>query len=100
MTTPTLSATNLLKYIQVQLAAETLFGYDANESNQEPGIPTNTSGLDVFTETMLKNGNQHASKFNAFDAKTFAEQWKVIDHLPNTKSGFSGTLFIESVSRC
>ena len=25
--------------------------------------------------------------------KTFAEQWKVIDHLPNTKSGFSGTPF-------
>ena len=72
-----------LKYANLQMAAEAFLIDD--------------QGRQLFSgpllEAALIKGNKHASKFTETQAKDFATRYKVIAHIPNTGSGFSGTLF-------
>lgn len=52
-----------------------------------------TSYSDGELELKLKEGNHHASLFTPTQAKSFAEQWIVVDQRENSNTGFSGTLF-------
>lgn len=75
-----------LRYANLQMAAESRF----NLSLESPvrSISTEMSSL------TLTDGNGRASKFPAALADKFLDQgWIVIEHLSNTESGFSGTLF-------
>ncbi|WP_269531361.1 hypothetical protein [Chitinimonas sp. BJYL2] len=90
MTTKNIAYADLLKYIQLQLAAEALFGRDAVESpGREPGDLFNGA----IATSVLEKGNRHASKFTKTQAEQFASQWTVVEHISNTTTGFSGTLF-------
>lgn len=85
---PTIAET--LKYANLQMAAEALYGFDANATpNQQPGaLFTNP-----ITATILTTGNRHASKFTQTEAEKFVAQYEVVEHISDTKTGFSGTLF-------
>ena len=76
-----------LKYANLQMAAESLFGI----------LPTNaagfTKGAGSMTEVTLTDGNKRSSKFTTTQAKEFASLWEVVEHISNTPTGFSGTLF-------
>jgi hypothetical protein len=80
-----------LKFANLQMAAESLFGFNATPpgTNLTPGATSNLP-LDPLR---LEQGNLHASKFTATEATKFVEQWKVVEHISNTPTGFSGTLF-------
>ncbi|MBL0207396.1 MAG: hypothetical protein IPP84_05305 [Propionivibrio sp.] len=72
------------------MAAEALYGYDANKDPlQTPG--QTYSG--IINPTILTTGNRHASKFTPTEAEKFVGQWEVVEHLSDTSTGFSGTLF-------
>lgn len=68
----------ILQYANLQMAAEAL--------------------LDTIPEVgllkALTNGNNRSSKFTTTQADQFiADGWTVLDHQPDTSTGFSGTLF-------
>ena len=94
MTIPSIS--RLLDYARVQMAAEALYRFDSREQEESGegllklGDTSFDSGL--ITEKILTDGNGHPSKFTATDAKAFAQEWEVVEHISNTGSGFSGTL--------
>ncbi|MBL8422569.1 MAG: hypothetical protein JNK06_03535, partial [Candidatus Accumulibacter phosphatis] len=89
--TPTISET--LRYANLQMAAEALYRFDANETPlQAPAEKRNDIPLTVEN---LTTGNRHASKFPQLEAEKFATRWTVVEHLSNTTTGFSGTLFKE-----
>ena len=52
-------------------------------------------------DTILKDGNNHTSILTAPQLKEFMENWEVVAYLPNTTTGFSGTLFeaLEDIPR-
>lgn len=88
MMTPTVADT--LKYANLQMAAEALYRFDANTTpDQTPGQPY----VGAIDPAFLTTGNRHASKFTPTEAAKFAAQWEVVEHISNTKTGFSGTLF-------
>lgn len=72
-----------LKYAKLQLAAEAFL--------------INENGVKLYSDDALSgaliDGNKHSSKFTKTQATEFAAQYTVIDHQPNTGTGFSGTLF-------
>ncbi len=76
-----------LKYANLQMAAESLFGITASDS---PGSTSTT--MDVAS---LQSGNGRASLFTSSQATNFlsVEGWTVVEHKSNTATGFSGTLF-------
>ena len=74
-----------LKYANVQMAAEALY----DRQNQPP--ETKFSG--TISEKFLTDGNNRASRFTATQAAEFSKDWTVVEHISNTKTGFSGTLF-------
>ncbi|MFY7942374.1 MAG: hemolysin-type protein, partial [Burkholderiaceae bacterium] len=74
-----------LKYANLQMAAEALFV----PNGQKP--ETTFSGN--IEESTLTIGNKHASVFTTTQATQFAKDWEVVEHISNTKTGFSGTLF-------
>ncbi len=74
-----------LKYANLQMAAEALFGQKTN--------PPESKYSGSITTEILTDGNDHASKFTTTQATEFAKEWKVVEHISNTKTGFSGTLF-------
>jgi Ca2+-binding RTX toxin-like protein len=76
-----------LKYANLQMAAESLFGV---LPGSEPGLPRYSTSMD---EATLQVGNKHASRFTPTQAEQFATEWKVLEHRSNYKTGFSGTLF-------
>ncbi len=77
-----------LKYANLQMAAESLFGILPTDS---PGTITAPSSM---TLPSLGQGNTRASKFSTVAAEQFlADGWKVVEHKSNTVTGFSGTLF-------
>ena len=49
----------------------------------------------------MKDGNNHTSILTAPQIKEFMENWEVVAYLPNTTTGFSGTLFeaLEDIPR-
>jgi hypothetical protein len=78
MTTPT--TTDLLKYVDLQMAAEA-FLVDATGAFV-PNLPK-----------ALTDGNELVSRFTQTQAKEFLKHWRVVTQMPNTKTGFSGTVF-------
>lgn len=52
----------------------------------------NDSGGQIIDRRDLEN-HLRASSFSAKQAEQFASHWQVVHHLPNTESGFSGTVF-------
>ena len=93
MPTPTIAET--LKFANLQMAAEALYGLVAatTESNQPPPALRPGQPIDgLIDPAWLTTGNLHASKFTSTEAAKFAEQWTVVEHISNTTTGFSGTL--------
>ncbi|MDO8789725.1 MAG: hypothetical protein Q7J42_16745, partial [Sulfuritalea sp.] len=80
-----------LKFANLQVAAEALYNFNATP----PG--TNLTPSAIFAndipEGILTTGNLHNSKFTVTEATKFAAQWTVVEHISNTSTGFSGTLF-------
>lgn len=93
------SIADYLNYANLQMAAESLFGFDATP----PGTvltPADKVGNDRNTTANLIAGNRHASKFaNETEARKFTDQWTVVEHISNTTTGFSGTLFMNKDTR-
>jgi len=90
------SIPEMLKYATLQMATEALYGFNAKtRPNQAPGdLLSNTGHFnDPLTADILTTGNEHASRFAPAEAEKFVKDWIVIDHLSNTTTGFSGTLF-------
>lgn len=77
MTAPTTA--ELLKFANVQMAAEALYGFDATVSNVVLTPGDTRSGLPI-DPSWLTLGNHHASKFTATQATEFASQWEVVEH--------------------
>jgi Ca2+-binding RTX toxin-like protein len=69
----------LLKYINVQMAAETIF-------------PVGFTG-GAINDAWLTRGNERNSRFPSALAQQFAAKYEVVAHQKNTPTGFSGTLF-------
>ena len=78
MATPT--TTDLLKYAELQMAAEAFLIEDNGEL-----------ASDVTKALVL--GNKHASHFTSPEAEKFLKHWRILDQQANTETGFSGTLF-------
>jgi hypothetical protein len=70
---------DLQTFANVQMAAEAIY---PNGFTTGPILPS-----------YLTTGNRRNSKFPVKLAAQFAIEWEIIDHLPNTGTGFSGTLF-------
>ncbi len=68
MTTPT--TTEILKYSELQMAAEAFF----RTTNDSPLQTDRTRLIEA-----LVAGNNHASKFTQTQAEHFADHWRVID---------------------
>jgi hypothetical protein len=82
------NVTNLLKYANVQMAAESMFGVNPS------GSAGTTTGASSMNQDSLTRGNVHTSKFTDAQATQFmADGWIVLEHKANTSTGFSGTLF-------
>ena len=85
------TATELLTYANLQIAAEALYG----KLESAVGNPSNLieNGITILNEASLIDGNKHTSKFTTTQAAEFVKDWTILSHLPNTSTGFSGTLF-------
>jgi hypothetical protein len=82
------NVTTYLKYANLQMAAESLFGVVLAD------IPGTVKGPGSLTETSLVTGNNRASKFTATGAQQFLTDGRtLVEHKSNTSTGFSGTLF-------
>ena len=92
MADPTIA--DYMKYADLQMAAEALYDFNAkkNATTLVPGKQLSDEPVPI-DEKWLTDGNLHASRFTATDAKNFAAEWTVVDHISNTATGFSGTLF-------
>ena len=92
------TATELLVFANLQIAAEALYG-QLEKSSIDTTIIDRTNYLSEqgdsinSGEELLNIGNKHASRFTITQAEEFVKQWKIVSHLSNTTSGFSGTLF-------
>ncbi len=100
MSVPTIA--DMLKYANLQMATEALYNFRAKATpNQLPGEITTTIGhfSGDIDPNWLTLGNEHASRFAPTEAATFVAQWIVVDHLSNTTTGFSGTLFYNEAEK-
>ncbi len=100
MATPTIA--EMLKYADLQMAAEALYTFNAKlYPNQDPGSLTNSvvGHSNTLTTEILTDGNLHASRFTQPQAENFIKQWTVVDHISNTTTGFSGTLFYNEAEK-
>jgi Ca2+-binding RTX toxin-like protein len=88
-----LTNTDYLKFANLQMAAESLYGENALKRNDlVPG--TRIASIELTSENLVV-GNERASRF-APSQVAFSgldKDWRVVEHLSNTKTGFSGTLF-------
>jgi hypothetical protein len=77
-----------LRFANIQMAAESLFGI-------QPGLgPGATASIDSMTNISLLDGNRRSSIFTKSQAEAFlADGWQALEHISNTTTGFSGTLF-------
>lgn len=89
------SIADYLKYANLQMAAEALYGFDATVSGAVLTPGQRTTPNSAIAAGNLKTGNEHASKFTATEATLsgLTDKWIVVEHESNTTTGFSGTLF-------
>ncbi len=85
MATPTIA--EYLKYANLQMAAEAFI------RDEITGILAKDADE---VKARLIAGNNHASRFTETEATKFVGEWRVLDQRANTKTGFSGTLFINT----
>lgn len=78
-----LTVADYLKYANLQMAAEAFL------VDESTGLLK--TGQQLLDALLL--GNNYASRFTAAQAADFLDQWEVVAQCPNTKTGFSGTLF-------
>ena len=76
-----------LEFSNLQIASEAFIG---DSQLEKPGKIV--SGNE-FKRSDLIDGNKHTSKFTETAADEFMQHWRVVEHITNTKTGFSGTLF-------
>jgi Ca2+-binding RTX toxin-like protein len=74
-----------LKFVNVQLAAEALYG--------KKNAPAGDTFFGPIDPLVLTDGNTRSSKFTTTQADEFSKDWAVVEHKSNTSTGFSGTLF-------
>ena len=102
MPAPTIA--DMLKYANLQMATEALYNFQAKEKpNQASGSLTDFS-IGHYSGTIdpawLTLGNEHATRFaTKTEADKFVAQWEVVDHISNTTTGFSGTLFFNEAEK-
>ncbi|PAU66640.1 hypothetical protein BZL41_00565, partial [Pseudomonas sp. PIC25] len=86
-----LNIADYLKYANMQMAAEALYDSNATKGPLKPG-KIYVGGI---TQAFLETGNEHASKFTKTQVELsgLTSDWVVVEHLSNTSTGFSGTLF-------
>jgi Ca2+-binding RTX toxin-like protein len=84
--------TDYLQYANLQMAAEALYGFDANVV---PGQVPRRVYAGPLVSSDLITGNRHASKFTntQVSLSNLTTDWVVVEHISNTETGFSGTLF-------
>ena len=90
------SVAELLEMSRTQIVAEAfLLDEDRNPKYLHPNKEKNEYTFkDVaLVPKILKEGNNHTSKLTEPQIKEFMENWEVVAYLPNTTTGFSGTLF-------
>ena len=78
-----------LEFANLQIASEAFSGGTRGETFQVP----NGKKITSFSLSDLINGNFHSSKFSKTLTGEFVKRWKVVRHIGNTGTGFSGTLF-------
>lgn len=83
MTTQT---STLLKFANLHLAAESLFGITPNDL-----LGAVRDNL-AMTDARLKLGNTRSSRFTDAQAAEFSQLWEVVEHKSNTATGFSAEL--------
>ena len=102
MDAPTIA--EMLKFSNLQMAAEALYGYSTRKrdpASMPPGDLLSKTGhfSGAIPSEILRDGNEHASRFVPTEAEKFTGQWVVVDHLSNTTTGFNGTLFFNEAER-
>ncbi|TXI81051.1 MAG: hypothetical protein E6Q44_05380 [Flavobacteriales bacterium] len=78
---PTSTIAEMLKYANLQMAAEALYDFRAKRTpNQNPGNLSSDEGhfKGAIPTEFLTTGNEHASKFTQTEAEKFAAQWTVV----------------------
>jgi len=73
-----------LKYASMQMASEAFLDRYLSDS--------------MSLQQALTMGNDHSSKFTATLAGQFASKYEIIDHIPNTETGFSATLMQDTAT--
>ena len=84
------SIADFRKFAELQMAAEALYGFNAQAKNLQPGVTIPFSNID---KAILTDGNLRNTKFATDEAGKFAPLWSIEEHISNTDTGFSGTLF-------
>lgn len=82
-----------LEYAHLQIAAEAFIKESRGKTFE---IGKNEDKEEREGEKLAKDlieGNWHSSKFSKTLADEFVKRWKVVRHIGNTGTGFSGTLF-------
>ncbi len=87
MAAPTVA--EMLKYANLQMAAEALYTFDTKLNDPAalpPGSTTTLTALaghykGLIDPKWLTAGNEHATRFTAQEAANFAAQWEVVDHI-------------------
>jgi hypothetical protein len=82
---------NTIKYADLQLAAEAFF----IGKTLGAGLVRNAeiNGGSEIDKADLIRGNTRTSLFTTESAAQFAADWEIVEHIANTGTGFSGTLF-------
>ena len=88
------SIAELLEMSRTQIVAEAFLMNENNNSEfLHPKNNDYTFREIKLSNDLLKDGNNHTSILTAPQIKEFMENWEVVAYLPNTTTGFSGTLF-------
>ena len=88
------SVAELLEMSRTQIVAEAfLKGENKKPEFLHPKNGDYTFRKTDLKDTILRDGNNHTSKLTEPQIKEFMENWEVVAYLPNTTTGFSGTLF-------
>ena len=96
------SVAELLEMSRTQIVAEAfLMDEDYYPEFLHPKNGDYTFRKTDLKDTILRDGNNHTSKLTEPEIKEFMENWEVVAYLPNTTTGFSGTLFeaLEDIPR-
>ena len=85
----------LLRFVNLQIAAEAIYGFDPRPLNGVPIVlvPGATASGREITAAELRDGNKRSSLFPDVVSNEFGQQYQLLEHISNTETGFSGTLF-------